>query len=60
MYFTVEEISRHNTEKDCWIILYDVTDFLRKHPGGKDATEEFDDIHPVNTINVYLSSENCN
>ncbi|KAG9256479.1 FMN-dependent dehydrogenase-domain-containing protein [Emericellopsis atlantica] len=42
---------------------YDVTDFLPEHPGGskiilkyagKDATEEYDPIHPPDTLDKYL------
>ena len=56
--FTWEEIARHNTPDDCWIainrIVYDVTDFLEQHPGGKkaflqvaggDATHAFKTYH---------------
>ena len=36
--FTRKEVSTHNTEDDCWIIIlnkvYDVTKWLPKHPGG--------------------------
>jgi cytochrome b5 len=36
--FTWEEIRKHNSDKDCWIVLYgyvcNMTDFLTKHPGG--------------------------
>ena len=51
------EVLSHNTKDDCWIIInnsiYNVTDFLKEHPGGgdvildfagKDATEAFADI----------------
>ncbi len=35
---TLEEISKHNSERDCWLIIdrdvYDVTNYLRLHPGG--------------------------
>mmetsp|Transcript_1464 Transcript_1464/g.1653 ORF Transcript_1464/g.1653 Transcript_1464/m.1653 type:complete len:145 (-) Transcript_1464:991-1425(-) len=54
--FKEEEVLKHNTEKDCWLIIdenvYDVTKYLDDHPGGpeiicdvagKDATEEFED-----------------
>nr|GMD79074.1 probable pectinesterase 29 [Ipomoea batatas] len=50
------EVSLHNTPKDCWVIInakaYNVTNFLNEHPGGedvllaaagKDASEEFED-----------------
>lgn len=56
--FTLEEIKKHNTEKDCWIIVndrvYDCTEYLDLHPGGiesitmnggADATEDFVAIH---------------
>eukprot|EP00405_Crypthecodinium_cohnii_P020884 CAMPEP_0206466848 /NCGR_PEP_ID=MMETSP0324_2-20121206/28700_1 /ASSEMBLY_ACC=CAM_ASM_000836 /TAXON_ID=2866 /ORGANISM="Crypthecodinium cohnii, Strain Seligo" /LENGTH=494 /DNA_ID=CAMNT_0053940037 /DNA_START=64 /DNA_END=1548 /DNA_ORIENTATION=+ len=56
--FTREEVAKHNTLNDCWIIVnnrvYDVTNFLLEHPAGrgiimlhagKDCTKEFLDVH---------------
>ncbi|KAJ2387912.1 hypothetical protein GGI23_006171 [Coemansia sp. RSA 2559] len=55
--FTAEEIAKHYTRDDIWIVVhgkvYDVTGFLDEHPGGEevilehagiDATEAFEDI----------------
>ena len=51
------EVIKHNTDKDCWLIInrnvYDVTKFVPFHPGGKliatlagkDATDAFDAFH---------------
>ena len=37
--FSAEEVQQHSTEKDAWIIhrgkVYDVSEFLGRHPGGK-------------------------
>ncbi|PHH78590.1 hypothetical protein CDD80_6632 [Ophiocordyceps camponoti-rufipedis] len=62
-----DDIAKHNSAESCWVIIhgkaYDVTDFLPEHPGGqnvilehagKDATEEFDPIHPPDTLDKYL------
>ncbi|CAD7013647.1 cytochrome b5 [Ceratitis capitata] len=55
--FTREEVSKHNTNKNTWLIIhnnvYDVSEFLNEHPGGeevlieqggKEATESFEDV----------------
>eukprot|EP01117_Protostelium_nocturnum_P013518 TRINITY_DN5050_c0_g1_i1.p1 TRINITY_DN5050_c0_g1~~TRINITY_DN5050_c0_g1_i1.p1 ORF type:complete len:563 (-),score=249.06 TRINITY_DN5050_c0_g1_i1:118-1806(-) len=56
--FKSEEVAKHNSEKDCWLIIenrvYDVTPFLPEHPGGKkvvlkeagkESTEKFKSLH---------------
>lgn len=61
------EVAKHNNKDSCWVVIhgkaYDVTEFLPEHPGGtkiilkyagKDATEEFDVIHPSDTLDKYL------
>ncbi|KAH7581431.1 Cytochrome b5 [Nakaseomyces glabratus] len=55
--YTYKQVSEHNKEGDCWIIIdgsvYDVSKFLDEHPGGDeiifehrgtDATGDFVDI----------------
>ena len=41
--FDMTEVALHSTEEDCWMVLrdkvYDFTDFLPKHPGGKKMIE---------------------
>lgn len=64
--FTPEEVAKHNSEDDCWVIVknvvLDLTPFLNDHPGGKesivkfagqDATESFDMLHEDNFIARY-------
>ncbi|KAI1728045.1 cytochrome b5-like heme/Steroid binding domain-containing protein [Ditylenchus destructor] len=56
-YFTMEEVSKHNSSDSVWIIIegkvYDVTKFIDEHPGGsevilenagEECTEAFKDI----------------
>merc|ERR1719421_374040 len=65
--FELDEVAKHTTKADCWVVLHgrvlNVTDFLGDHPGGelailtfagKDATPEFDMIHPPDVIEKYL------
>lgn len=37
--FSWEEIKKHTEQEDCWIVVnkkvFDVTSFLKKHPGGR-------------------------
>ena len=51
--YTKEEIFKHATEEDCWLLIhnrvYDISEYMEEHPGGpeimtnaskKDATDE--------------------
>lgn len=55
--FTREQVGKHSSEADAWIIVknrvFDVTKFVGEHPGGKqilldvagkDATSDFADV----------------
>lgn len=66
--FTPEEVAKHNTASDCWVIVknvvLDLTPFLDQHPGGKgsimayagkDATESFEMLHEDNFIPKYVA-----
>merc|ERR1711920_879826 len=65
-YYSADEVAKHTTKTDCWVILdgkvLNVTNFLSQHPGGelailtfagKDATEEFNMIHPPDVVPKY-------
>eukprot|EP00746_Dinoflagellata_sp_MGD_P162137 gnl/MRDRNA2_/MRDRNA2_89561_c0_seq1.p1 gnl/MRDRNA2_/MRDRNA2_89561_c0~~gnl/MRDRNA2_/MRDRNA2_89561_c0_seq1.p1 ORF type:complete len:563 (+),score=98.46 gnl/MRDRNA2_/MRDRNA2_89561_c0_seq1:122-1690(+) len=63
---TLDEVARHSTKEDCWIVIddmvYDVTKFLKVHPGGKgvitagagkDVTHEFWGLHRESALAKY-------
>ena len=60
---TREEVTQHNSQGDCWIIVsgkvYDITDWAPHHPGGagiarmyagKDSTAQFGDYHSAEAV----------
>lgn len=62
----MDEVAKHVTKEDCWVVLdgkvLNVTKFLPDHPGGelailtfagKDATAEFNMIHPPDVVGKY-------
>ena len=68
--FTVEEVAKHNTKEDLWVIVkgvvLDLSDWLEEHPGGpqallnfmgRDATEEFEMLHDDEVIPKYAPSQ---
>ncbi|KAL4809047.1 FMN-dependent dehydrogenase-domain-containing protein [Aspergillus unguis] len=67
---STEEISNHNTPDSCWIVVdnqvWDVTDFLEKHPGGstiilkyagRDATKAYSEVHTPGLLKAELAPE---
>merc|ERR1719203_748801 len=64
--YTLDEGAKHTTKSDCWVVVngevLNVTNFLSEHPGGelailtfagRDASEEFNMIHPPDVIPKY-------
>merc|ERR1712086_315264 len=69
----MSEVRKHSTPDDCWVVIhekvYDLTDFLSEHPGGKkvilryagkDATPGFDPIHPRDIIQKTMGANPAN
>jgi len=64
--YSLAEVAKHTSKDDCWVVLdgkvLNVTSFLKDHPGGelailtfagKDATAEFNMIHPPDVVSKY-------
>jgi len=63
----MEEIATHNKKEDCWLVIetyvYDITDFVSKHPGGEiiltacgtDATAKFNNRPTTGTSHSSLA-----
>ena len=64
--FTKEKVAKHNSKSSCWIIInnlvYDVTNFLKDHPGGesilvsmggKESTETFEMFHKLSVLDKH-------
>ena len=64
-----KELGEHRSEESCWMAIdgsvYDLTEFLSKHPGGKaiilkhsgkDATAIFKTYHPLSLLSILPST----
>ncbi|MBC8441866.1 MAG: alpha-hydroxy-acid oxidizing protein [Deltaproteobacteria bacterium] len=69
---TMQEVERHNTPDDCWVVIngkvYDLSVFQKGHPGGspiitnnagKDVSNLFNNVHPKDIPERLLSPEAC-
>ncbi|OAP56788.1 hypothetical protein AYL99_08900 [Fonsecaea erecta] len=67
---SVSEVSSHNTDTDCWIVVdnqvWDITNFAPEHPGGpgiiykcagRDATQAYNEIHSPAIIRNNLPAD---
>jgi cytochrome b involved in lipid metabolism len=68
--FTMEEVAKHNTKGDLWVVVkgvvMDLSNWLDEHPGGpqaimnfmgRDATEEFEMLHDDEVIPKYAPEQ---
>ncbi|KAL6904839.1 putative fumarate reductase/succinate dehydrogenase [Trichoderma evansii] len=68
--YTMEEIAKHNTKDDLWVVVkgvvLDLTNWVEEHPGGvnailnfmgRDATEEFAMLHDDEVIPKYAPEQ---
>eukprot|EP00927_Polykrikos_kofoidii_P061461 TRINITY_DN562_c0_g1_i13.p1 TRINITY_DN562_c0_g1~~TRINITY_DN562_c0_g1_i13.p1 ORF type:complete len:135 (-),score=28.39 TRINITY_DN562_c0_g1_i13:35-439(-) len=67
--YSMDEVAKHNTEEDCWLVVHDLVlklpkDFLDEHPGGpevvvassgKDASGDFEDIAHTDSAREWAS-----
>ncbi|CAG8584421.1 3389_t:CDS:2 [Acaulospora colombiana] len=65
--FTWEELSKHNTRNSAYVAVrgnvYDITDFIERHPGGedillfaagRDVTQAFETYHELGKPDIVL------
>jgi len=61
--YTLKDVSAHCTEHDCWMVVkdvvYDLTDFMREHPGGSDIMLEYAGTDATLAFNDKPHSKNA-
>ncbi|KAL9596897.1 MAG: hypothetical protein Q9179_004461 [Wetmoreana sp. 5 TL-2023] len=68
---STEEVLKHNTAKDLWIVVdgqvWDMTEFAPEHPGGigiilqyagRDASQPYNEFHAPSLLNETLTTSN--
>ncbi|EGX89423.1 fumarate reductase Osm1, putative [Cordyceps militaris CM01] len=68
--YSMEEVAKHNTKEDLWVVVkgvvMDLSNWLDDHPGGpqaimnfmgRDATEEFEMLHDDEVIPKYAPNQ---
>ena len=59
---SLDEVSEHSSRNDGWMVIYDrvydVTNFLREHPGGEEVIQR--DLFQVITISKHVLKSECN
>lgn len=62
-HYTVEEVKEHSNAKSCWIIIrdgvYDVTYFLKNHPGGPNILLEHAGTDVTTMFRWFAHSKNA-
>jgi cytochrome b involved in lipid metabolism len=52
------EVAKHTTINNCWVIIkenvYDVTEFLKKHPGGAKIILALQVVMPLRHLNPFI------
>jgi len=55
--YSLEEVARHNKDGDCWVVIdnqvYDVSKFLKLHPGGRQVLLKYSGQDASDLFHVY-------
>lgn len=45
MYYTRHQVAQHCSPESCWVVvadkIYNITNYIQKHPGGKEILLEY-------------------
>jgi len=62
--FTLKQIAEHKTEDDCWVAIdssvYNITNWLSKHPGGKSVLFNFAGTDCSDEFRIFHYNPNYN